>query len=111
VPGIHSARASLLPLAAELANLRPEILKELEHPASRYSVGWSRGKEQLNGKTPDLYKGSFYANPLMDHPSSTLPSTVDRHRSSMLPYKMRACRCNSNTADVLWHPLICYVGI
>eukprot|EP00850_Spirogloea_muscicola_P014009 SM000098S25089 [mRNA] locus=s98:139183:143320:- [translate_table: standard] len=34
----------------------------------RYSFGWSHGKETL-GSSPDLLKGSYYANPLVDVPT------------------------------------------
>lgn len=36
-------------------------------PSSRYSFGWSHGKEIMNGK-PDSLKGSYYANPIIDNP-------------------------------------------
>ena len=35
-----------------------------EDPLSRYTLGWSHGKESLAGGRPDVNKGSFYANPL-----------------------------------------------
>lgn len=31
------------------------------------SFGWSYGKEVMNG-VPDRLKGSYYANPTVDHP-------------------------------------------
>jgi len=31
-------------------------------------IGWSHGKEKL-GDTPDIFKGSFSANPLFDKPA------------------------------------------
>lgn len=41
---------------------------------SKYSYGWSEGKEFLASGKPDTLKGSFYANPLVDdqlQPSSS----------------------------------------
>lgn len=35
----------------------------------QFSYGWSHGKEILEGGQPDLYKGSFYANPFEDNPT------------------------------------------
>ena len=66
VEGLEEARESLLPLADELALLPPTQLKELEDEASSYSIGWSHGKETLEGGVPDTFKGSFYANPIHD---------------------------------------------
>jgi hypothetical protein len=55
-------------LASQLAHLPPSALLELEHAPSFYNVGWSHGKELMNGR-PDHLKGSFYANPVMDAPT------------------------------------------
>lgn len=63
VPGFEPARARLLPLAAALAALPEAARAALEDPASNYNVGWSHGKEALDGGRLDLLKGSFYANP------------------------------------------------
>lgn len=57
---------------------------KLEKPETSYMFGWSHGKEIMNGvstrgiqavyycshslQRPDVQKGSYYANPLMDHP-------------------------------------------
>ncbi|KAH7447349.1 hypothetical protein KP509_01G102600 [Ceratopteris richardii] len=46
------------------ASLRRGLL----YPTSRYSFGWSHGKEKLESGSPDFFKGSFYAHPLMDIP-------------------------------------------
>lgn len=85
VPGLAEARSNLLPLADHLANLPPDELARLEDPESFFSVGWSLGKETLEGGIPDFNKGSFYANPVYDaldvtpeelrlHPSYTRPN-------------------------------------
>ncbi|MED6119309.1 hypothetical protein PIB30_010549 [Stylosanthes scabra] len=80
VPGYSSLRANLLQLAPRLANLPKEVKEELEDPHSRYNFGWSHGKEKLESGKPDLLKGSFYANPILDTPT-TEPSLVQRYPS------------------------------
>jgi hypothetical protein len=47
VPGYVDARATLLPLASQLASLPAEQLAALEDPESKYNFGWSHGKEKL----------------------------------------------------------------
>jgi hypothetical protein len=66
IPDLKESRAALLPLAAQLAALPERVLAGLEHPHSNYLIGWSRGKEILVNGEPDVNKGSFYANPLVD---------------------------------------------
>ena len=63
VPTLEEKRRRLLPLARRVALLenKAEVICE----ASNYQTGWSHGKETFDGK-PDLAKGSFYANPLID---------------------------------------------
>lgn len=61
-------RADLFAAARNLASLPPPSLKALEIPSADYAVGWSRGRERFRG-TPDTLKGSFYANPILDHPA------------------------------------------
>jgi len=63
VPTLEEKRRRLLPLASRMANLedKTEIISE----SSNFQSGWSHGKEIFAGK-PDLAKGSFYANPLVD---------------------------------------------
>jgi hypothetical protein len=63
VPGFPALRERLLPLAAALAGLPDAVKAGLEDAASNYNVGWSHGKEALEGGRLDLLKGSFYANP------------------------------------------------
>lgn len=66
VPNITSLRGSLLPLARDLAALPPSDLQEVVVPSAAYQVGWSHGREKLQGDRYDFSKGSFYANPLTD---------------------------------------------
>lgn len=67
VPGFPALRNRLLPLARSLAeDLSPDELDEVTVPASGYQVGWSHGKEKVEGDKFDVGKGSFYANPLTD---------------------------------------------
>ena len=69
VPGIIEARRSLLPLAKDFASLDDAIKLKYENKETFYSFGWSHGKEKLQGK-PDVSKGSYYANPQYDEPST-----------------------------------------
>lgn len=73
VPGLRALRARLLPLARELARAAPEALEGCEDPASRYTVGWSVGREVLASGAADAMKASFYANPLQDDPLADVP--------------------------------------
>lgn len=63
VPSLEEKRQKLLPLARQVALLKDK--SEVICEASKYQTGWSHGKELFAGK-PDLAKGSFYANPLID---------------------------------------------
>eukprot|EP00980_Cylindrotheca_fusiformis_P000347 scaffold91_cov127-Cylindrotheca_fusiformis.AAC.7 len=69
IPGFVEAKASVLQQAHPLAHLPENILKELEDSESMYNAGWSHGKEMLKAGKPDLAKGSFYFNPLVDVPN------------------------------------------
>ncbi|WCJ29741.1 2-oxoglutarate (2OG) and Fe(II)-dependent oxygenase superfamily protein [Euphorbia peplus] len=70
VPGFSTLRQNLLHLSPRLASIPEDKKKELEDPNSRYNFGWSHGKEQLESGKPDIYKGSFYANPVLDVPTT-----------------------------------------
>ncbi|XP_052183170.1 uncharacterized protein LOC127795490 isoform X12 [Diospyros lotus] len=70
VPGYSSLRQTLLHLSPRLASLPEDVKKELEDPNSRYNFGWSHGKKKLESGKPDMLKGSFYANPVLDTPTS-----------------------------------------
>lgn len=80
VPGFPLLRQNLLHLAPRLANLPEEVKKELEDPGSRYNFGWSHGKEKLESGKPDMLKGSFYANPILDKPIAEA-SLIQRYPS------------------------------
>ena len=47
----------MLPLAHRLATLPAADLAALELPQSCYNIGWSRGREKLDGR-PDMDKAS-----------------------------------------------------
>uniref|UniRef100_A0A2N9H1P2 Non-haem dioxygenase N-terminal domain-containing protein n=1 Tax=Fagus sylvatica TaxID=28930 RepID=A0A2N9H1P2_FAGSY len=80
VPGFPSLRRNLLRLSPRLASLPEEVKKELEDPHSRYNFGWSHAKEKLESGKPDLLKGSFYANPILDKPTTEV-SLIQRYPS------------------------------
>ncbi|GJE87720.1 clavaminate synthase-like protein [Phanerochaete sordida] len=63
-----AARERLLKLAYSFASLDESTRERFADPKSRYSFGWSHGKEIMNGK-PDTLKGSYYANPVLDEPN------------------------------------------
>jgi len=84
VPGYVEARAKLLPLARQFAQLPEEAKLRYEHPASHYNFGWSHGKETLAGK-PDVAKGSYYANPMYDSPFDGQPELVEKFPSFCAP--------------------------
>ena len=67
VPSWLETRQKLLPLAQRFATLPEHIKERYSHPDSKYSFGWSHGKENLQG-APDFAKGSYYANPQYDRP-------------------------------------------
>lgn len=77
IPGFQEARKSLLLKAQPLAQLPEEEKAAMEHPESTYNFGWSHGKEKFEG-VPDLLKGSFYANPTMNVPT-TDPELIKAH--------------------------------
>ncbi|KAJ1264008.1 hypothetical protein BS78_09G230200 [Paspalum vaginatum] len=70
VPDFPELRKRLLLLAPRIANLPEDVKKKLEDPDSRYNFGWSHGKEKLESGKLDTFKGSFYANPVLDVPTT-----------------------------------------
>lgn len=66
VPKLETLRNKLLPMARDLALLPDDELEKITDKTSGYQVGWSHGREKLEGDKLDLAKGSFYANPLTD---------------------------------------------
>ena len=59
VPNLSELRLKLLPLAQKLATLPPDQLEEIT--ISPYQVGWSHGREKLEGNKPDFSKVKFYS--------------------------------------------------
>ncbi|PPQ67417.1 hypothetical protein CVT25_005996 [Psilocybe cyanescens] len=59
-------RERLLKLAYQFAHLDEAVRESYSDPGSKYSFGWSHGKEIMNG-LPDTLKGSFYANPIAEN--------------------------------------------
>ncbi|XP_065850085.1 uncharacterized protein [Euphorbia lathyris] len=92
VPGFSTLRQNLLHFSPRLASIPEEKKQELEDPNSRYNFGWSHGKEQLESGKPDVYKGSFYANPVLDVP------TTDANIIQRYPHY---CRSNIWPGDTL----------
>ena len=78
IPSLPTLRSNLLPLAYQLANLPPHQLEEITAPQSQYQVGWSHGREKLEGDKLDFSKGSYYANPLTD---ALVESMLERRRN------------------------------
>uniref|UniRef100_A0A0A9DED5 Non-haem dioxygenase N-terminal domain-containing protein n=1 Tax=Arundo donax TaxID=35708 RepID=A0A0A9DED5_ARUDO len=70
VPDFSELRKRLLRLAPRIANLPEDVKKQLEDPESRYNFGWSHGKEKLESGKLDTFKGFFYANPILDVPTT-----------------------------------------
>lgn len=86
VPNYAILRHQLLHLAERLADLPESVRANLEDPDSRYSFGWSHGKENLESGQPDVLKGSFYANPIVDMPTSD-EELLQRYPSFCRPNK------------------------
>ena len=78
VPNLPPLRAQLLPMARRLASLSSIELAALECPEADYQVGWSHGREKVEGGKYDTGKGSFFFNPLTD---DLLRSVLDRRRT------------------------------
>ncbi|KAK1232384.1 hypothetical protein PQX77_004476 [Marasmius sp. AFHP31] len=79
-PTYAQYRERLLKLAYRFATLPEDVRERYTDPSSRYSFGWSHGKEIMNGK-PDTLKGSYYANPVVD-----VPKVSDEDRSNYPEY-------------------------
>ena len=77
VPGLPELRQRLLPMAAQIPALPAEDLSRCVVKEACYAVGWSHGKEELTPGVPDLSKGSFYANPLVNDLSQAM---LERHK-------------------------------
>jgi hypothetical protein len=57
-------------LFVRVANLPEEVKRGLEDPNSRYNFGWSHGKQKFESGKFDTFKGSYFANPLFDVPTT-----------------------------------------
>ncbi|KIK71386.1 hypothetical protein GYMLUDRAFT_66595 [Collybiopsis luxurians FD-317 M1] len=79
-PEYAGFRERLLELAYKFGKLDESVREKYSDAVSRYSFGWSHGKEIMNGK-PDFLKGSFYANPVVD-----TPSVPEEHRRAYPEY-------------------------
>lgn len=53
-----------------MQSLPDEVKAMYADPTSTYNFGWSHGVETLANGLPDKYKGSYYANPLLDVPTT-----------------------------------------
>ncbi|KAJ8474522.1 hypothetical protein ONZ45_g15926 [Pleurotus djamor] len=81
LPGEYQVyRERLLRLAHSFSQLEESVKERYVDAGSRFSFGWSHGKEIMNGK-PDILKGSYYANPTIDKPtvSSALRETYPEY--------------------------------
>jgi isopenicillin N synthase-like dioxygenase len=65
VPNWLEKKNKFFTLINDLVHLPPSVLKSLERPDLKYSLGWSYGKEYFNDK-PDLLKASYYAQLLQN---------------------------------------------
>ncbi|CAD6271272.1 unnamed protein product [Miscanthus lutarioriparius] len=70
VPGYPELRKRLLRLAPRIVNLPDDVKKQLEDPDSRYHFGWSRVEEKFEPGRLDTAKGSYFANPVFDVPTT-----------------------------------------
>ena len=53
-----------------LQALPDDVKSQYADRTSTYNFGWSHGVEMLANGQPDRYKGSYYANPLLDIPTT-----------------------------------------
>eukprot|EP00891_Asterochloris_glomerata_P006053 jgi/Astpho2/6053/e_gw1.00084.69.1_t len=68
VPSLAERRQQLLPLSQQFADLPADVRTQHEDPESSYMFGWSHGREMLSNGQRDVYKGSYYGNPVLDTP-------------------------------------------
>ena len=68
IPNFSQYRKEFLPYASKIAALKDEQKLTLEDKSSKFSVGWSHGKEKFED-TFDVHKGSYYFNPQYDNPT------------------------------------------
>ena len=70
IPEFKQMKMKLLKLSKKFGELPKSVLETYESPETFYSFGWSHGKEKMKGGKPDTAKGSFYANPIYDEPTT-----------------------------------------
>jgi len=92
VPTLPQLRLRLLPLALKVASLPADQLEGITVPESDYQVGWSHGREKLQGDKLDYSKGSFYANPLTENLTESMLGRRAYQRSRQTS--------NSNQGDI-----------
>ena len=119
VPNLEALRNKLLPMARDLALLPKEELEKVTDETSGYQVGWSHGREKLEGDKLDLAKGSFYANPLTDNLLQSRPnvdpSVARAHPEFYAPNVWPTTSSSTSLAD-FEHTfkelglLVCHVG-
>ncbi|KAF2857353.1 Clavaminate synthase-like protein [Piedraia hortae CBS 480.64] len=82
-PSYPSLRSRALNFSNTLAHLPPSTLSALERPSAKYSIGWSRGKENL-GTGYDELKGSFYFHPVQNAALQTKARDLYPDREEMV---------------------------
>lgn len=95
-PTYAAYRQRLLTLAYKFAKLDENVREQYTDASSSYSFGWSHGKEIMNGK-PDVLKGSYYANPVIDSPSASISA---QHRTDWPEYYAQNIWPNPNEKSV-----------
>ena len=96
IPNLQAIRMKLLPIAEKLATLSNEELSKITAHEAAYQVGWSHGREKLEGDKPDLSKGSFYANPLTDNLVETM---LERRKYDDKLHSRAADAVTTNSSD------------
>eukprot|EP00956_Cyclotella_meneghiniana_P038065 scaffold148362_cov36-Cyclotella_meneghiniana.AAC.2 len=56
IPNLSALRLKLLPLAEKIATLPARELEQITAHEAAYQVGWSHGREKLEGDKPDFSK-------------------------------------------------------
>jgi len=73
-PEFVGYRDRLLKLGHKFAQLEEKEREKYADPTTRFSFGWSHGKEIMNGKL-DILKGSYYANIAVDRNAVTISAS------------------------------------
>lgn len=66
IPNILKLRTDFFISGRKFIHLSEQIKEKYVNKESHYTIGWSYGKEMI----PDFSKGSYYANPLIDEPTT-----------------------------------------